>query len=177
MARLFVHYGYMKVRNFTETPVVEDIGDDILRFKLPQPFYADNNIYIIKGDEPAMIDSGFALNLGMLQAALKSVGLSLRKIRHIFYTHNHIDHISAALNIPYYTDAVLYGMQGMAAEVGHFGRYLEAFNRASVRLLYKAIKDPEVRRQKAEAERNGHREFMESMIRTKKNGSDPENGR
>ncbi|MEM7184119.1 MAG: MBL fold metallo-hydrolase [Spirochaetota bacterium] len=158
----------MKVRKFANTPIVEDIGNGILKFSLPQPFYADNNIYIIQAEEPALIDSGFSQNLGLLQAALQSVGLNLHKIKHIFYTHNHVDHISAALNIRFYSNARLYGMKGMAQGVGDYGEYMESFNRTIIRLLYKAIQDTKIRTEKVELERRNHREFMDSLVRTKK---------
>jgi glyoxylase-like metal-dependent hydrolase (beta-lactamase superfamily II) len=85
-----------------------------------------------------MIDSGYIQSLGQLQMALKHVGLSFKKIRHIFYTHEHIDHISAALTLRNYTDAKMYGMAGMTDYVGNYINLVHKFQRAMNRLIYKA---------------------------------------
>ena len=153
----------MKVHHYKRhIPPVEEIGRDLFKVSLPQPFYAPNNIYIIGGDEPALIDSGYVQSLGLLQRSLKTVGLSLRKIRHIFYTHNHIDHLSAAIVMRFYTDAKLYGMAGMADHVGHFTTHMGVFQRATFRLVYKALKDPAERNRRMDQEREGWDRFERS---------------
>jgi glyoxylase-like metal-dependent hydrolase (beta-lactamase superfamily II) len=134
----------------SDIPEVEEIGPEIFRIVLPQPFYAPNNIYLIHSGEPSLIDTGYILNLGILQRALKKFGLSLKKIQHIFYTHNHIDHISAALNLRYYTDAKMYGMLGMANYIGDFRSHQEHQMRAETRLIYKGIQDIEFKKLKLE---------------------------
>ncbi len=144
-------------------PPVEEIGRDLYRTSIPQPFYAPNNIYIIAGAEPALIDTGYVQNLGLLQRALRSVGLSLQKIRHIFYTHDHIDHISAAICVRFYSKAKLYGMAGMAEHIGDYGVHLKAFERAVYRLVYKALRDVNDRRTRLEKEREGWRRFFKSV--------------
>ena len=81
----------MKIHKYdSEIPAVEEIGHNLFKIVLPQPFYAPNNIYILNGEQPALIDSGFILNLGLLQRAMKKINLPLSKIQHIFYTHNHL---------------------------------------------------------------------------------------
>lgn len=135
----------MRVHNYKELPAIEEIGDKIFKTSISQPFYSDNNIYIIKTEEPAIIDSGFIRNLGILQKTLVHIGLSLKKIKHIFYTHNHLDHISAALTLKHYTNAKLYGMNGMSKFVGDYFKYIEMFQRSEIRLIYKSIPDQMIR--------------------------------
>ena len=76
----------MKVHRYEKTPDIEEIGKNIYKTTIPQPFYAPNNIYILLSEEPALIDSGYIQNLGLLQRALQKIGLSFSKIKHIFYT-------------------------------------------------------------------------------------------
>lgn len=136
----------MKVYRYDSIPDIVEIGDGIFKTEIPQPFYAPNNIYILPEEEPTLIDSGYLANLGMLQRALKKIGLCLSKIKHIIYTHNHPDHMSAMLTIRYYTDAKLYAMKGMATEIGNYLEYIETFNRATKRLVYKGHRDPQDRK-------------------------------
>lgn len=136
----------MKVHYYQETPTIEKIGRNLYKTQIPQPFYAPNNIYILDSDEPAMIDSGYIQNLGLLQKSLRKVGLGFSKIKHIFYTHNHIDHISGALTLKNYTGATFYGMENMAAKIGNYHQHMEYFQRGENRLIYKAISEPALRK-------------------------------
>ncbi len=129
----------MKIHQYESIPEIQEIGDKIYKISLPQPFYANNNIYVILSKEPAMIDSGYIQNLGLLQRSLRKLGLSLSSLKHIFYTHNHIDHMRS------YSKALLYGMENMASYLGNFFEHLAYFRRAEKRLVYKAIPDMETR--------------------------------
>lgn len=154
----------MKVHQYKRhIPPVEEIGPELYRTSIPQPFYAPNNIYILNGPEPAIIDSGYVQNLGLLQRSLRQIGLSLAKIKHVFYTHNHVDHISAAIVIRYYSKAKLYGMAGMAEHIGHYGKHLQEFERAVYRLVYKALHDQADRKARLEKEREGWQRFFKSI--------------
>lgn len=147
----------------TQIPAIEEIGKDLYKIVLPQPFYAPNNIYVLKGKEPAMIDSGFILNLGLLQRAIKKIDLSLSKIKHIFYTHNHLDHISASLTLRAYTKAKHYGMLGMAKFVGDFTQHNDFFQRTMNRLIYKAIQNPEIRKREILQSEKGYKEMLAAL--------------
>lgn len=151
-----------------EIPEVEEIGKNIFKIVIPQPFYDPNNIYILNGKEPTMIDSGFILNLGLLQRSMKKIGLSLSKIKHIFYTHNHLDHISASLTLRAYSNAKHYGMQGMAKFVGNFKEHNDSFQRTMNRLVYKAIPDPEKRKKEILRTEKGHIDLLNAMKGSKK---------
>jgi glyoxylase-like metal-dependent hydrolase (beta-lactamase superfamily II) len=136
----------MILHKYESVPEIINIGKEIYQTAIPQPFYSPNNIYVIMGDEPALIDSGYIQSLGLLQRSLKKIDLSLSKIKHIFYTHNHIDHLSAALTIRNYTDAKLYGMAGMSQTIADYIEYIQYFQRGENRLIYKAISDPDIRK-------------------------------
>lgn len=155
----------MKIYHYDSIPDVKEIGDGIFKTEIPQPFYAPNNIYILPDGEPALIDSGYLANLGMLQRALRKIGLSLNKIKHIFYTHNHLDHLSAVLTIRYYTDAKLYAMKGMASGIGNYLEHVEMFNRASKRLVYKGHRVPEDRKRELARIEEGNLNLRNTLSR------------
>lgn len=158
----------MRLHRYSSIPEATDVGAGIFCIRIPQPFYSPNNIYVILGREPALIDSGYVRNLGLLQRSLAQINLSLRKIKHIVYTHNHIDHISAALTIRAYSSAKLYGMKGMAAATGDYLDYMHTFQRAMDRLVYKAHVDPLQRKLGLERARQGLGAFVESVEKSAK---------
>lgn len=131
--------------------------------KIPQPFYEDNNIYLIDSGEPVLIDTGYVQNLGLLQRALRKLGYSLGSIKKIFYTHDHIDHISAALVIRSYSSAKLYGMVGMAAHVGDYRDHMRRFQRANNRLIYKSQQDQEQRKALARKSEESFIRFLDAV--------------
>lgn len=141
----------MKIHHYEKIPEFIPIGNDIYKISIPQPFYEDNNVYLIMGQEPVLIDSGYAQNLGLLQKGLVKMGLSLAKIKKVFYTHDHLDHITGSLVLRNYSNALHYGMVGMAKHVGHFGEHIQRMNMAMVRLVYKATEDYEKRRKLVKA--------------------------
>ncbi|MCB1142295.1 MAG: MBL fold metallo-hydrolase [Leptospiraceae bacterium] len=158
----------MQVYKYKSIPDPEKIGNHLYRVQIPQPFYADNNIYIIDSDEPAMIDSGYIQNLGILQRSLRKIGLSLSKIKHIFYTHNHIDHISAAITMRSYSDAKLYGMVNMSSATGNFLEYMSFFQRGENRIIYKAISSPELRKNYIQKMEKIRKDLSEAYIHSNK---------
>ncbi len=153
----------MKVHTYDSVPEIKEIAPGLFHTSIPQPFYAPNNIYVIVTDEPAVIDTGYIQNLGLLQQALKKIGLSLKKLRHIIYTHDHIDHISAAMTLRQYTDAKMYGMAGMAAAVGNFTDSILIYQRGMNRLVYKAHRDAESRRIELVKSEKGWGAFLKSV--------------
>jgi hydroxyacylglutathione hydrolase len=54
----------------------------------------DASAYLIKGDEPALIDCGSALGYPALKRSLHEAGLEPRDIVRVIGTHGHWDHIS-----------------------------------------------------------------------------------
>ena len=52
--------------------------------------------YLIKGDQPALVDCGPATCIDALEAGLRAAGLGLADVRHLLLTHIHLDHAGAA---------------------------------------------------------------------------------
>ncbi|MBI3395407.1 MAG: MBL fold metallo-hydrolase [Spirochaetia bacterium] len=153
----------MKVFQYDAVPKPEEIAPDVYRIVIPQPFYAPNNIYLITSGEPTLIDTGYVQNLGLLQRSLRKLGLSFHDIEHVVYTHDHVDHISGALTLRFYTDAKMYGMLGMADAVGDYREHIRRFQRAMNRLIYKAHPDKEVRQKELDRSEKGWHRFFDSV--------------
>ena len=154
---------FVKLYRYESVPETTEIGDRIFSVSIPQPFYTDNNIYVLHTEEPAIIDTGYIQNLGLLQRALRKIGLSLSSLRHIIYTHDHIDHISASLTLRHYTDAKMYGMAGMSAAVGNYTEHMKVYQRGMNRLIYKAHRDPADRKRELERSTQGWIKFLASI--------------
>ncbi len=159
----------MKVTRRDIIPEIVDIGNDILKVVLPQPFYASNNVYIIPGEELTIIDSGYIESIPVLQSALKTIKLSLKDIRKVIYTHNHIDHISASLVLKSYAPkAVYYGLKGMSEGIGNYIESVDLFRIASNDLFVKAFEKPEERNSVIESTEKYWKEFFSRFKETKK---------
>ena len=52
--------------------------------------------YLLRGDEPTLVDCGPASCLAALRAALAAEGLEVGELRHLVLTHIHLDHAGAA---------------------------------------------------------------------------------
>lgn len=127
----------------TDPANIEEIGDRVWKIVLPQPFYEPNNIYLLNRGEPVLIDSGYIESLPVLQASLKKLDLTLRDIRHIIYTHPHIDHISAGLVFNRYARATKYGLRGMAFSTGNFMESIQNWQKGVHRIYRKAFEKKE----------------------------------
>lgn len=152
----------MQVHKYRYIPDPQEVAPGVFSVPISQPFYAPNNVYIIKSEEPTLIDSGYIENLGMLQRALRKIGLGFRDIRHVFYTHEHIDHISGALSLRFYTQAKFYAMAGLLAECRDYTGTMAAFERAGERLIYKAHGDADERRAELERQRKAWKRFYDN---------------
>lgn len=53
-------------------------------------------VYLLAGDEPALVDCGPASSLDRLREALAAAGLRVGDLRHLLLTHVHLDHAGAA---------------------------------------------------------------------------------
>ncbi|TGL44940.1 MBL fold metallo-hydrolase [Leptospira perdikensis] len=160
----------MKVTIPKRIPDMEDIGDGVFKIVLPQPFYAPNNIYLYHGNDGlTLIDSGYIESIPMLQASLKTRGFSFKDIRHIIYTHNHLDHISSSLVLKSYAKNVTYyGYRAMADGVGNYLESMMLFEEATEDLFHKAFGDKEELDRILEESRKGWRQFFSKFGETKK---------
>jgi len=50
------------------------------------------NVFLIEGEEPILIDSGYQESVGQLSIKLDEIGFKLRDISMIINTHEHLDH-------------------------------------------------------------------------------------
>ncbi|TGM59178.1 MBL fold metallo-hydrolase [Leptospira vanthielii] len=160
----------MKVTVPKRIPDMEDIGDGVFKIILPQPFYAPNNIYLYHGNDGlTLIDSGYIESIPLLQASLKIKGFSFKDIRHIIYTHNHLDHISSSLVLKSYAKNVTYyGYRSMADGVGNYLESMMLFEEATEDLFHKAFGDKEELNRILEESRKGWRQFFSKFSETKK---------
>jgi glyoxylase-like metal-dependent hydrolase (beta-lactamase superfamily II) len=151
-------------------PPMEEIGDSIYKIILPQPFYAPNNIYLYEGDDGLiLIDSGYIESVPMLQASLKTKGFSLKDIRHVIYTHNHLDHISSSLVLKSYAPkAIFYGYRAMQTGVGNYLESMYLFEEATEDLFRTAFGDPQELERILTESRRGWNTFYSKFKETKK---------
>ncbi|BDA79836.1 hydrolase [Leptospira kobayashii] len=153
-----------------KVPPMEEIGDQIYKIVLPQPFYAPNNIYLfVDNDGLTLIDSGYIESVPMLQASLKTRGFSLRDIKNIIYTHNHLDHISSSLVLKSYAPkAVYYGYRAMQDGVGNYLDSMRLFEQATEDLFTVAFGDPAQLEKIISESRSGWVNFYSKFQETKK---------
>ncbi|MCU0824881.1 MAG: MBL fold metallo-hydrolase [Leptospira sp.] len=160
----------MKITIPKKIPPMEEVGDGVFKIVLPQPFYAPNNVYIYEGSDGLIfIDSGYIESVPMLQASLRTRGYSLNDIRHIIYTHNHLDHISSSLVLKSYAKNVTYyGYRAMQDGVGNYLESMLLFEEATEDLFHKAFGDKEELHRILSESRRGWRQFFSKFKETKK---------
>lgn len=158
----------MRVHAYQKVPPMEDMGNSIFRIRIPQPFYEDNNIYLIDAGEPVLIDCGYVEHLGLLQRTLKQNGYSLAKIKKVFFTHSHLDHLSSSLVLRFYSKALHYGMKGMSAAIGDYRVHLQQGQMANTRLIYKAHHNKNERKILKERSENSFIRLMKEVNTGKK---------
>ncbi len=162
----------MRIRKFKHIPTVNKIGKNLFQMNIPQPFYAANNIYVITSQEPTLIDSGYIGSLTLLQRALQKIDLSFSKIRHIFYTHPHIDHMSACFALRRFKNIRMYGFKGTSAAIGNYSNQMLQVSRSMQRLIYKTIQDPMERKEELEQFAKGWADFLGSVQEAERAGLD-----
>jgi glyoxylase-like metal-dependent hydrolase (beta-lactamase superfamily II) len=84
----------------------------------------DGNGYLIRGDEPALIDCGSTLGYPALKAALASAGYAPGDITRVIGTHGHWDHVSGMALLREESDArfYLHSQDVHAVELGDLKR-------------------------------------------------------
>ncbi|MCG9873824.1 MAG: MBL fold metallo-hydrolase [Leptospiraceae bacterium] len=159
----------MKITQQNKIPPMDEIGNGLFKIVLPQPFYAPNNIYILVNDGLTLIDSGYIESVPLLQASLKTRGFSLSDIKHIIYTHNHLDHISSALVLKSYAKkATYYGYRAMQDGVGNYIESMKLFEQATEDLFKIAYGDPIELEKVLRKSRQGWNTFFSKFYETKK---------
>ncbi|MBV6492065.1 MAG: Hydroxyacylglutathione hydrolase [Turneriella sp.] len=122
------------------------VNDFIYRITLPQPFYAPNQVYLIRDEKNMLIDSGYVESLGMLALALRELGLSMNDIDILFYTHPHIDHITGGLLWNTYAKKTeRWGHHLMPQDIVDYPDFINNWQRDTARILTRAFKDKQAR--------------------------------
>ena len=80
--------------------MITEIQTNFYRITLPMPYRLRHvHVYaLVQGADVALFDAGMNMpgSYELLEADLKSIGLSTKSIRHVFITHSHTDHCSMA---------------------------------------------------------------------------------
>jgi hydroxyacylglutathione hydrolase len=89
-------------------------------YELTTPF--DASAYLLKGEEPTLIDCGSSVGYPLLKTALSDFGYQPSDIKHVIATHGHWDHLSAMSFLRQESDADLAMHEGdrWAVENGDF---------------------------------------------------------
>lgn len=125
---------------------IHQITDQIYRITLPQPFYAPNQVYLIRDEKNMLIDSGYVESIGPLALALRKLGLAMRDIDTIIYTHPHIDHITGGLLWSQYSRRTeRWGHHQMAAAIPDYPEFIDVWQADTARILTIAFKDKQAR--------------------------------
>jgi glyoxylase-like metal-dependent hydrolase (beta-lactamase superfamily II) len=78
-------------------PVLTDVADGVTMvdtLMTGEPEF--NAVYVLSGDEPALIETGPGADLALVLEALERLGIGSRDLAHIIVTHIHLDHAGAA---------------------------------------------------------------------------------
>jgi len=112
---------------------LQPLDDGVSCFQIPNPYFeGQNNVYLIEGDEPALIDTGIGTPaaLAELESALNQQGYPLHDLRRVFLTHKHLDHFGLAHAIWERSGAHVHVHEADYDEVTHFEeRRLEVTDR------------------------------------------------
>lgn len=68
----------------------------------------DGSAYLIKGDEPTLIDCGSMVGYPALKRSLRNFGYEPKDIKRVVATHGHWDHVSGLAALREESDALLY---------------------------------------------------------------------
>lgn len=137
----------LAMRRLTAKPgEVHRVTDQIYRITLHQPFYAPNQVYLIRDKTTMLIDSGYVESIAPLALALKSLGLAMRDIDVIVYTHPHIDHITGGLLWSQYSRRTeRWGHYDMARAIPDYPEFIDIWQADTARILTLAYKDKQAR--------------------------------
>lgn len=125
---------------------IHQITDQIYRITLSQPFYAPNQVYLIRDEKNMLIDSGYVESIGPLALSLRQLGLAMRDIDTILYTHPHIDHITGGLLWSQYSRRTeRWGHHEMAAAIPDYPEFIDVWQADTARILTLAFKDKQAR--------------------------------
>jgi glyoxylase-like metal-dependent hydrolase (beta-lactamase superfamily II) len=85
------------VTDATRHPVLTEVADGVTMvdtLMTGEPEF--NAVYVLAGDEPALIEAGPGADLPLVLEALERLGVGPRDLAHIVVTHIHLDHAGGA---------------------------------------------------------------------------------
>jgi glyoxylase-like metal-dependent hydrolase (beta-lactamase superfamily II) len=125
---------------------IHQVSDLIYRITLSQPFYSPNQVYLIRDEQLMLIDSGYVESIASLALALRKLGISMRQIDTIVYTHPHIDHITGGLLWSQYARRTeRWGHYQMVRDIPDYPDFIDVWQRDTARILSVAFKDRQAR--------------------------------
>lgn len=146
---------------------IQQITDLIYRITLPQPFYAPNQVYLIRDEKITLIDSGYVESLGSLALSLRSLGLKMNDIDTIIYTHPHIDHITGGLLWSQYArHTERWGHYRMAADIPDYPDFIDVWQADTSRVLTVAFKDKQARNARIRRANERWARFVHRFVET-----------
>lgn len=119
-----------------------------LRLELPFTWTPEMSVYIIRGDEIALIDTGLGdpKSFQTISNSLKDIGLEIKDIDRIINTHEHVEHFAGDEIIKKNSGSTVSAHKKAANIIQNFTRYVSE--------LFNAIRGAEIEpRMKAVAER------------------------
>jgi glyoxylase-like metal-dependent hydrolase (beta-lactamase superfamily II) len=121
----------MNKMSVNDTPV--EVSDGIFKIKIPIPFNAKYvNVYLIDAGVLSLIDVGPKTSdaFNALNEGLGKLGLSIKNVDRIVFTHRHVDHIGMGNEIKMLTNAETYIHESDAEAASNFyeeyDRFLES---------------------------------------------------
>jgi len=104
--------------------VLERVFDRVYRVILPLPFRGVNtlNVYLLKKEKPAIIDTGLGdqLSIEKVLQGIKDAGVGLEDVEYILTTHEHIEHFGGNREIKEKTGAEVCAHSAAADSIEHF---------------------------------------------------------
>jgi glyoxylase-like metal-dependent hydrolase (beta-lactamase superfamily II) len=106
---------------------IEPLADDLWQITLPKPsiehlpYARPNNVFVLTGDAPALINAGHPSQAEGLKGALATLGLRMQDIQRVLATSWQVDMIGGAMH---FADADLFAFSPDMVQPRHYGRWL-----------------------------------------------------
>lgn len=118
----------MNLMSSNERPV--EVSKDIFKIKIPIPFRTKYvNVYVLNTGVLSLIDVGPKTNdaFSTLNHGLEKLGLSLKKVKRIIFTHRHIDHMGMGNMVKKISNAETYIHESEKESAVNFHKEIDNF--------------------------------------------------
>lgn len=162
------------MRRLTSKPgEIHQISDLMYRITLSQPFYAPNQVYLVRDETTLLIDSGYVESIAALALALRKMGLKMRDVDTIVYTHPHIDHITGGLLWSQYAPTTeRWGHYTMARDIPDYPEFIDVWQADTARILTLAFRDKQARNTRIRRANDRWARFVKRFADTKNKQGD-----